>query len=188
MSITDDAPAGRQPTTVAFTNCFDATTFCRTVNMTADETKLLRGPLAALFEYGFLLHTGIDPAVPGYGYGDIVAHLRASVGAHVVEAALAADNPPPSSEQAPVAVMPVWHFGPEGASEDVLVSSAMLWGVNLLVEALRVEDDDDPAPVPSVRERFDRWAVAAGSARDLSPMHLPGRQGCYVLFAASAPV
>jgi hypothetical protein len=69
----------------------------------------------------------------------------------------------------------------------VLLSSARLWGTDLLVEAMHVEGDDDPAPVPSVRDRFARWADAAGKGRELSTVRLPGRNGCYVLFAAAAP-
>jgi hypothetical protein len=53
--------------------------------------------------------------------------------------------------------MPVWAFEADRGSEDVLLSSAKLWNVNLLVGVLRVEDDDDPVPVASVRERFQRW-------------------------------
>jgi hypothetical protein len=36
----------------------------------------------------------------------------------------------------------------------VLPGSATLWKVDLLVEAWRVEEDDDPVPVASVRERL----------------------------------
>ena len=61
-----------------------------------------------------------------------------------------------------------WAFEPDGGSEDVLLSSATLWNVNLLVEALRVEDDDNPVPVAAVRERFQRWVAAAGSLNRLS--------------------
>ena len=83
--------------------------------------------------------------------------------------------------------MPVWPFEPEGGSGDVMLSSATLWGVDLLVEALRVEDDDDPTPVPAVRDRFRRWADAAGHGGKLKTTRLPGRSGCYLLFAAAAP-
>ena len=83
--------------------------------------------------------------------------------------------------------MQVWAFEPEAGNPDVLLSSARLWGADLLVEALRVAGDDDPTPVPSVRTRFARWAEAAGAGRALSPVRLPGRDGSYVVFAASAP-
>jgi hypothetical protein len=99
----------------------------------------------------------------------------------------AAERSVPSSDPAPIAVMPVWPFEPEGGNGDVLLSSARLWNVGLLVEALRVEGDDDPTPVLSVRDRFRRWAEAAGQGEKLKPTRLHGRHGCYVLFAAAAP-
>ncbi len=83
--------------------------------------------------------------------------------------------------------MPVWAFEPEGGSDDVLLSSARLWGSDLLVEALRVADDDDPQPVAAVRDRFRRWADAAGGRAALKTTRLPGRDGSYVIFAAAAP-
>jgi hypothetical protein len=188
MNTTSDT-ANVRPATVAFANCFDATTFARTVYMTACEERQLRGALAALRGCGFLLPATFEPVLPSYGFGNAVEDLRAALGARFVDAALAASNvPSESGETGPIALMQVWAFKPDGAGDDVLVSSATLWGANLLVEALRVEDDDDPTPVPSVRERFDRWAAAAGGARALSPVRLPGRQGCYVVFAASAPL
>jgi hypothetical protein len=79
--------------------------------------------------------------------------------------------------------MPVWAFEPDGGSEDLLLSSATLWNVNLLVEALCVGDEDDPVPVASVRERFRRWVEAASSGPTLATTRLPG--SC-VIFAAAA--
>jgi hypothetical protein len=93
----------------------------------------------------------------------------------------------PAAEPAPAALMPVWAFGSDGGSEDVLLSSATLWNVNVLVEALRLEDDDHPVPVPAVRERFERWVAAAGSGPTLATSRLRGRDGSYVIFAAAAP-
>jgi hypothetical protein len=175
-------------TTVAFVNCFDATTFGRTVHMTADEERRLRALLASLRDYGILLRASFEPALPGCGFGDVVDHLRAFVGAHIVKAALAAGGPAvPGLEPEPVAVMPVWAFQPEGGNEDALLSSTRLWNCDVLVEALRVEDDDDPVPARTVRHRFDRWADAAGQGERLKAVRLPGRDGSYVLFAAAAP-
>ncbi len=56
-----------------------------------------------------------------------------------------------------------------------------VWNGNLLVDALRVVDDD-PTPVPSVRDRFGRWVRAAGAGPGLATVRLPGRGGSYVLF------
>jgi hypothetical protein len=187
MDATSDAAASR-PTTVAYINCFDATVFGRTVHLTPDEERRLRNVLAALRDYGFILEASFEPGAPGYGYSYVAAHLRATIGAPIADAALAAtERSVPASDPAPAAVMPVWPFEPEGGSGDAMLSSARLWDVDLLVEALRVEDDDDPTPVPSVCDRFRRWADAAGQGVKLKTTRLPGRDGCYVVFAAAAP-
>jgi hypothetical protein len=187
MNITSDISNVR-PTTVAFVNCHDATTFGRTVHMTAYDERRLRRLLASLHDYGLVLRACFEPALPNYGFGDAVDYLRSSIGAHIVEAALAAGGPAvPGREPEPIAVVPVWAFEPESSSNDVLLSSARLWGTDLLVEALRVEDDDNPVPLASVRQRFEHWADAAGSTRTLKTVRLPRRDGSYVIFAAVAP-
>ena len=126
-----------------------------------------------------------------YDFDALLGHLRASIGAPIVDAALAAGpDAPLSNEPAPVAVMPVWSFEPEGddpADQDVLLGSGRLWGTDVLIEALRVESEERPAPVPAARCRFERWLKAAGGGRDRTVVRLPGRDGCYVLFAAAAP-
>ena len=187
MDTTSDAAPAR-PTTVAFVNLFDATTFGRTVHLTPDEERRLRNVLAALRDYGFILEASFEPALPGCGFAEVAAHLRATIGAPIADAALAAvERSVPASDPAPAAVMPVWPFEPESGSADVLVSSARLWGVDILVEALRVEDDHDSTPVPSVRDRFRRWAGAAGHGGRLKTTRLPGHEGRFVVFAAGAP-
>jgi hypothetical protein len=187
MDIATDSATAR-PTTVAFVNCFDATTFGRTVYLTPDEERRLRNVLAALCDYGFILAASFEPALPGYGFADVADHLRATIGSPIADAALAAaERSVAAIDPAPTAVMPVWPFEPDPGNEDVLLSSARLWGTDLLVEALRVEDDDDPTPVPSVRDRFRRWADAAGHGAKLKTTRLPGRGGCFVVFAAAAP-
>jgi hypothetical protein len=111
-----------------------------------------------------------------------------TIGTPISDVALAAaERSVPAGDATPAAVMPVWAFEPDGGSEDVLLSSARLWGTDLLVEALRVENEDDPVPVPSVRGRFRRWADAAGQGERLKAARLPGRDGRYAIFAASAP-
>lgn len=139
-------------------------------------------------DYEFILRARFEPAAPGYGFADVIDHLRAAIGAPFAEAALAAaERDGPSAEPPPAAVMPVWAFEPDPGNANVLLSSATLWNCNLLVEALRVEGDDEPTPVASVRERFDHWARGAGAAGRLATVRLPGRDGSYVLFAAPAP-
>jgi hypothetical protein len=148
MNITSDIGNVRC-TTVSYVNLFDATTFGRTVHMTASEERRLRNVLAALNDYGFILRASFSfDSASGYGFADVIDHLRATISTPLADAALAAaERSVPAAEPAPAALMPVWEFEAEHGSEDVLLSSATLWNVNLLVEALRVEDDDDPVPV-----------------------------------------
>src|ERR1035437_802864 len=54
INITSDISNVR-PVSVAFVNCHDATTFGRTVHMTAYEERLLRGLLEALRDAGLIL-------------------------------------------------------------------------------------------------------------------------------------
>ena len=123
-----------------------------------------------------------------HGFDDFADHLRASIGAPFADAALAAaESSVPSFDPAPAAVRQVWAFEPKGPSDAVLISSARLWGSDLFVEALRVEDDDAPVPVEPVRERFARWVAVAGIGPALKTMRIPGRDGSYVIFAAGAP-
>jgi hypothetical protein len=186
MKLTCDTSNVR-PTTVAFVNCFDATTFGRTVHMTAHEERRLRNVLSALNDYGFILRASLEPALPDYGFADVIYHLRATISTPIADAALAAaERSVLAAEPPPAALMPVWAFEPDDGNEDVLLSSATLWNVNLLVEALRVEDEDDPVPVASVRERFHRWIAAVGTGPALATTRLPGRDGSYVIFAAAA--
>jgi len=79
--------------------------------------------------------------------------------------------------------MPVWAGGGERGRAAQLGEP---WGTDLLVKAMRVEDDDDPTPVPSVREQFRRWADAAGKGARLKTVRMLGHDGCYVLCAAAA--
>ncbi len=185
---TEGETADVRPIGVAFVQCYDATTFCRIVHLTAPEERRLRGLLAALHGVGLILRASYAEARANCGYGAVVDDLRQSIGAHIVNAFLtASDEASGRGEPVPAAVMPVWAFEPEGGSDDILVSSARLWGSDLLVEALRVEDDDDPRPVASVRDRFLRWTAAAGGRAALKTTRLPGRDGTYVIFAAAAP-
>jgi hypothetical protein len=128
MNTTSDA-ADAPPTTVAFVNCFDATTFDRTVYLTPDEERRLRKVLAALRDYGFVLAASFKPALPGYGFADVAAHLHATIGSPIANAAgAAAERSVPGGDLAPAAVVPVWPFEPEGGSGDALFSSARLLG------------------------------------------------------------
>ena len=60
INITSDISNVR-PVSVAFVNCHDATTFGRTVHMTAYEERLLRGLLEALRGAGIVLRASFEP-------------------------------------------------------------------------------------------------------------------------------
>jgi hypothetical protein len=101
MNNTSDA-ADARPVTIAFVNCFDATTFGRTVHLTPDQERRLRNVLAALRDYGFVLEASFEPVPPGYGFADVADHLRATIGPPIADAALAAaERSGPSSDPAP---------------------------------------------------------------------------------------
>ena len=78
------------------------------------------------------------------------------------------------SDPRPDAVMTGWPVESGRGGGDVLLSSARLWGVDLLLEALRVEGEDDPELALAVRERFARVAT----------VRLPRR---YAVFTSPAP-
>ena len=149
--------------------------------------RRVRTPLVVILSPGGDPGPGMIEAEEQALIEQLVAHPAVEALAKSVLHRLARCDEAPGPDPEPAAVMPVWAFEPEDGSGDVLLSSAKLWGADLLVEALRVEDDDDPTPVPAVRERFRRWADAAGGGRALSTTRLPGREGSYVIFAAAAP-
>jgi hypothetical protein len=191
MTDTEGSAAKRR-VDVAFLQCFNATMFAEPVMLTDAEEQHLHTLFARLEDFGLILRPNVVARPKCHDFDTLLAHLRASIGAHIVDAALAAGRDAPlSGEPAPAAVMPVWAFAPEGddsGDQDVLLSSGRLWGTDLLIEALRVESEQQPAPVPAVRSRFDRWIEAEGGGRDRAVVRPPGRDGCYVLFAAAAPV
>jgi hypothetical protein len=76
-----------RPTTVAFVNCFGANTYGRMVHLTPDKERRLRNVLAVLRDYGFIVDASFEPALPGYGFADVADHLRATIGAHIADAA-----------------------------------------------------------------------------------------------------
>ena len=188
--VNDNTLEARQ-VRVTFLNTFDATFFSADVDLSQQEEGRLEALLSWLQEAGVILlpqpSTGaVEPTFQG-----MLSHLRGSVGAHIVEAALAAPSAPYQADRGtPIAIMPLWPFeAPDVGSNhrDVLLSSARLWGADLVVEALRVADPDSPIPLPSVRERFDRWMSAVGGGRDRVAVQPPGEPGWYVVAAVAAP-
>lgn len=188
MHILDDT-ARLRPFALAFTNCFDASTNGHVVHLTRGEETQLQAILTSLRDCGLILCANLAHAESSSMFEDAIALLQTSVGSSSVSSGRAARYPfVVSSNPPPIALMMVWPFEPEGYSDDVLVTSAQLWGLDLFVEALRVENDENPVPVPSVRERYGRWAAAAAESMRLArATRLPGRQGSYALFAAAAP-
>ncbi len=186
----NDSTRATRPVRVAFLNCSDATVFAAELGLSREEEERVATLLGWLQDAGALLLP--KQATPlADTFDGLVAHLRGTVGATLVEAGLTAGAPrAPSSGGAPVAVMPIWPFEPEGedpADPDVLLSSGRLWGADVLIEALRVGGPDNPVPVVTVRSRFDRWARAGGGGRLRAAVQPPGRTDWYVLGAISAP-
>ena len=187
--MTIDPTKATRPVRVAFLNCFDATLFSADVHLSREDEARLTALLAWLQDAGILILPKPPRGWCGSNFSAVIAHLRGAVGAHVVEAGLAAGPALPNATRSPpAAVMPIWPFEPEGSSgRDILVSSGRLWGVDILLEAFRVDDPDSPESVSAVRSRFDRWVWAAGGRRLRAVIHPPGEEGCYILAAMTAP-
>jgi hypothetical protein len=180
MDTTSDAATAR-PTTVAFVNCFDATTVARTVHLTPDEERRLRNVLAALRDYGFILEVSFEPALPGYGFADVANHLRRTIGAPIAGAVLAAaERSVPAADAAPGAVMPMWPFEADGGSEDALLSSTMLWGTDLLAFPAR-QIDDQPGKLVRVARTSGCLGISRASLGELA-----ARSGRFPPFPAAS--
>jgi hypothetical protein len=179
-----------RPVRVTFLNCGNATLFSAEVLMCREDEVRLGTLLSWLQDAGALLLP--QPAADGPGTFDgVLAHLRGTLGAPLVEAGMAADGArAPTSGGAPKALMAVWPFESEGedpGDPDILLSSGRLWGVDVLIEALRVDGPDHPVPVRAVRPSYDRWVKAGGGGRLRVAVQPPGRVDWYVLGAISAP-
>jgi hypothetical protein len=189
--VTKNATAAARLNRITFLNCSDAKLFSAEVELSEDDRARLASALAWLQDAGVLLLPAACRPEGRMTAGDLIDHLRALVGDHIVDAALLADpGRPACRDPAPAAVMPVWRFevaGDDPDDRDVLLASGRLWGADLLMEALRVEDPDHPEPVREVRSRYDRWIRAAGGRRLRAVIHPPGEKGCYFLAAVAAP-
>lgn len=175
------------PVTVAFARCYNAAIFTTTACLTTAETAQFQDLLSGLDELGLIALPAISPAPSAtVRFEGVIAQLSDWLAPHVVDAVAAtfgqARSPAPA---APTAIMPLWAFASDGGNDDVLVTTARLWGCDLHVEALRVESDEEPSPVPSVANRFARWRAAAPGAGDLATVRVPGRDGRYVIFASA---
>jgi hypothetical protein len=187
----DNVTANAVTKRIAFLNCFDAKLFVADVEMSEADDIQFSSALEWLYEAGIILLPATDLTPGPIGAVDVMHHLRATVGDLLVDAALGADPTRPAGTAVqPAAVMPVWPFEAEGDDpddRDVLLSSGRLWGMDVLLEALRVDGPDHPAPVPAVRPRFERWVKAAGGGTPRAAIHPPGEAGCYFLAGVASP-
>ena len=85
----------------------------------------------------------------------------------------------------PAALMPVWGFDDAGSDASVLEGVGHLWGVDVRLEALRMEDMDLPKPLPGAKARFEAWRKTIGPEHAFATVSLPEREGHYVLVAWS---
>ena len=99
-----------------------------------------------------------------------------------VQASLAyASTPSPP----PIGVMHVWAFEEvQQGNPDVLVAMGKLWGVDVWIEAIRMEDADLGVVAAGGRAILaDRGG--SGPAQACNTVRLPGREADYVLFAST---
>lgn len=182
------APPRASVTAISFARCYDAAIFTAAAELTAVEAEQLRELLGGLEGLGLVTLPSVAPmSVPSTGLRAVMVQLSDWLAPHVVKAVAATLGQQRSPLAPPNALMPLWPFEPCGDSNDLLVTTAQLWGCDLHVEALRVESDEEPRPVPSVAARFAAWRHAAPGHGGLATVRLPGREGRYVLFASSHP-
>jgi hypothetical protein len=188
----DNGTVETRTSRIAFLNCFNSQLYVSDVIMSETEEIQLNATLTWLRDAGVLLLPANELVPCTISVADVIDHVRRSVGDLLVDTALSAEpthlcgNLPQ-----PIAVMPVWPFTTEGddcKDRDVLLSSGRLWGNDILLEALRVDDHDNPVPVCPVRSRYDRWIKAAGGGRLRAVVHVPGEKGGYFVAGAAAPM
>jgi hypothetical protein len=190
--MTEDETKAMRATRIAFLNCNDAALHVADVKLTEEERARVRAALAWLEHSGIVLVPRQHQGAAVRTYDVLLATLQASVGDLAFQAALGAEPREPMGEQAaPCAVMTVWKLEPEGddvEDRDVLLGSGRLWGIDLLIEALRVEEPDDPLPAKTVRPRLERWVKAAGGGSLRKACRPPGEDGWYAVAAISSPI
>lgn len=156
--------------------------------LSSSEAWSLLRLLSGLAEVGLI----ILPKVLATPLEEGPAAVRAVVAAYATEPLIAAVEAVQAGHafrlDQPSAVMPVWPFAPDPGQPEVLLGSGQLWGVDVYLEALPVEDDDLPVPKASVVGRFEAWRRAVGGDRPPATLRLPGRGDAYVLFASTGAV
>ncbi len=85
-----EGTAAKRRVDIAFLQCFDATVFAEPVLLTDTEEQRLRAPLASLQDFGLILQPNPAARRQHYDFDALLGHLGASVGAPMVDAALAA--------------------------------------------------------------------------------------------------
>jgi hypothetical protein len=86
MTNTEGTVAKRR-VEVAFLQCFDATVFAEPVMMTDAEEQRLHTLLALLQDFGLILQPNVSARQECHDFDALLAHLRASVDAPIVDAA-----------------------------------------------------------------------------------------------------
>jgi len=174
------------PYSLAFIRSLDARLVVISVRLSALERKRLQQLLGILESSGHIILPRTYPVTTTLREPAVLTMLEDWLSPDVVGAALGASKYPFIPSPAPAAVIPVWEFEPVDG-DDVLLATAQLWGSDLLIEALRVRDDEEPQPIGCAEKRFSQWRASAGGDGDLKTVRIPGRAGAYVLFAASHP-
>jgi hypothetical protein len=181
MTIENDPLTSRRAVSIAFVRCADGATFLATAALTAAECKTLRGLLAGLRGLGLITVPLIgEHASGGTALAAVEAELKSWFPAFVLSAARAGvEHGAPAG-----ALMEVWPLEPADPTGNLLVGTARLWGCDFAVEALRLESEEEPRPVPAVAARFYRWAHAAGGLDEPRIARVPRQTGDYAVFVA----
>lgn len=149
---------------LAFVRCLDGKILASLATGAEDaDLNHLRLVLDGLEDLGAIHGPIIQPLFSSVPLATVFDYLRQTVGELIVDAVIAAGPNAVVPNKVPAAtVMPVWPFEPDpGGDDTLLVSSARLYGTDLLLEARRVE-------------------AATTSAMTVP---IPGQDGEYLVFA-----
>jgi hypothetical protein len=176
---------GRSPRLLTYTRACDARTFVTQTHMSPVEGEKLERILDRLADIGAVaLYDPATPMTRADGLDATLGLLQRNLGSCFVDAAAGAARFPFTPTPGPQTLIALWPFEADPTEPDALAAHGLLFGLPIVFEALRVEDNDLAEPVPSVANRFQAWRSAMQPGATPGTAALPNAEGAYAVYAA----